>query len=158
MVAMSENDSIPSLENLINDKAAWLYFCPWYMNYLTSEQNNPVDNLIEIYQSDYCITLDELPDLKTYPIKESGEKVEPTPAIDFIPGDATGDKKVNVADFIAMKNSLVEMKNSDIPTLIVPTAFAYDVTGDGYFKIDDAVTLSKFLTGQKVKLTYYKGK
>ena len=38
------------------------------MNYLTSEQNNPVDNLIEIYNSDYCITLDELPDLKKYPI------------------------------------------------------------------------------------------
>ena len=50
MVAMTENDSIPSLENLVNDKAAWLYFCPWYMNYLTSEQNNPVDNLIEVYR------------------------------------------------------------------------------------------------------------
>lgn len=71
MVAMSENDSIPSLENLVNDKAAWLYFCPWYMNYLTSEQNNPVDNLIEIYNSEYCITLDELPDLKTYPISDT---------------------------------------------------------------------------------------
>ena len=73
MVTMSENDSIPSLENLVNDKAAWLYFCPWYMNYLTSEQNNPVDNLIEIYNSDYCITLDELPDLKSYPIEGSGD-------------------------------------------------------------------------------------
>ena len=30
------------------------------------------DNLIEIYQSDYCITLDELPDLKTYPINGAG--------------------------------------------------------------------------------------
>ena len=78
MVAMSENDSIPSLENLVNDKAAWLYFCPWYMNYLTSEQNNPVDNLIEVYQSDYCITLDELPDLKTYPLNGSQGTVTTT--------------------------------------------------------------------------------
>lgn len=75
MVTMSENDSIPSLENLVNDKAGWLYFCPWYMNYLTSEQNNPVDNLIEIYNSEYCITLDELPDLKKYPISGGGETV-----------------------------------------------------------------------------------
>ena len=45
------------------------------INYLTSEQNNPVDNLIEIYQSDYCITLDELPDLKSYPINGGGETV-----------------------------------------------------------------------------------
>ena len=73
MVTMSENDTIPSLENLVNDKAAWLYFCPWYMNYLTSEENNPVDNLVEIYKSDYCITLDELPDLKTYPISGEGK-------------------------------------------------------------------------------------
>lgn len=71
MVAMTENDSIPSLENLVNDKAAWLYFCPWYMNYLTSPDNNPEENLVEIYQSDYCITLDELPDLKKYPIDAS---------------------------------------------------------------------------------------
>lgn len=66
MVAMSENDSIPGLDNLINDRAAWLYFCPWYMNYLTSEQNNPLSNLKDIYQSEYCITLDELPDWDTY--------------------------------------------------------------------------------------------
>ena len=59
MVAMSENDSIPSLENLVNDKAAWLYFCPWYMNYLTSEQNNPVENLVEIYQSLSLIHISE---------------------------------------------------------------------------------------------------
>jgi mannan endo-1,4-beta-mannosidase len=50
------------------------------MNYLTSEQNNPVDNLIEVYQSDYCITLDELPDLKSYPINGSNEPAVTTTA------------------------------------------------------------------------------
>lgn len=78
MVTMSENDTIPSLENLLKDKAAWLYFCPWYMNYLTSEQNNPVDNLVEIYNSDYCITLDELPDLKSYPVSGADPTTEPS--------------------------------------------------------------------------------
>ncbi|MEN8906538.1 MAG: glycosyl hydrolase, partial [Clostridiales bacterium] len=66
MVAMSENDTIPQVSSLIDEMAGWLYFCPWYGWWLTSEQNNPVDWLIEIYQSDYCITLDELPNLKTY--------------------------------------------------------------------------------------------
>lgn len=74
-VAMSENDSIPALDNLVNEKAAWLYFCPWYGWWLTGEQNNPVENLIEIYQSEYCITLDELPDLSTYPITEGDTPV-----------------------------------------------------------------------------------
>lgn len=76
IVTMSENDSIPSLENLVNDKAAWLWFCPWYKNYLMSEQNNPVDNLKELYNSDYCITLDELPDLKSYPLNGVNEGTE----------------------------------------------------------------------------------
>ncbi len=64
MVVMSENDTIPSLENLLADKAAWLYFCPWYQRYLT-ELTDPAE-LKKIYTSDYCITLDELPDWDTY--------------------------------------------------------------------------------------------
>lgn len=82
MVAMSENDSIPTLKNLLEEKAAWLYFCPWYdggsdsINFLTNSVFNKPEDLKEMYQSDYCITLDELPDLKTY---ESSEKpTDPT--------------------------------------------------------------------------------
>ncbi|HEY9061040.1 MAG TPA: glycosyl hydrolase [Pseudobacteroides sp.] len=67
MVAMSENDTIPRVGNLTNEMAGWLYFCPWYGWWLTGEQNNPVAWLTEMYKSEYCITLDELPDLKTYP-------------------------------------------------------------------------------------------
>jgi mannan endo-1,4-beta-mannosidase len=67
MVAMTENDTIPQVSNLINEKAGWLYFCPWYGWWLTGEQNNPVNWLVQIYQSEYCITLDELPDLEKYP-------------------------------------------------------------------------------------------
>lgn len=77
-VAMSENDSIPALDNLVNEKAAWLYFCPWYGWWLTGEQNNPLDNLIEIYQSEYCITLDELPDLTAYPISTEDTQTKPS--------------------------------------------------------------------------------
>ncbi len=79
MVAMSENDSVPTLENLVAEKAGWLYFCPWYdggsdsTNFLTNPIFNKAEDLKELYQSDYCITLDELPDLGTYPI-EGGEE------------------------------------------------------------------------------------
>ncbi len=116
MVAMTENDTIPSLENLQNDKAAWLYFCPWYMNYLTSEQNNPVDNLVEMYQSDYCITLDELPDFRSYPI--TGEEPDTTdaPSTDDtddsdptagLAGDVNVDGDVNIADVILLNRSML---------------------------------------------------
>lgn len=109
MVAMSENDSIPSLENLVNDRAAWLYFCPWYMNYLTSEQNNPVDNLVEIYNSEYCITLDELPDLKSYPIDTEGASAvtgSTSEYEDALWGDANCDGEVNMADAVLIMQYL----------------------------------------------------
>jgi len=82
MVAMAENDSIPKLSKLIEEKAGWLYFCPWYdggsdnTNFVTNEFFNRKKDLIEMYQSDYCITLDELP--KTLYSEESEVPTFPT--------------------------------------------------------------------------------
>ena len=61
---MAENDSIPSLDNLLVEKAAWLYFCPWYNEWIMDQSKNDPADLKVIYNSDYCITLDELPNLK----------------------------------------------------------------------------------------------
>jgi mannan endo-1,4-beta-mannosidase len=72
MVGMFENDAIPSLANLVEEKAYWLYFCPWYTTHLT-HYNGDIEtpaykSLKEIYISDYCITLDELPDWKNFDV------------------------------------------------------------------------------------------
>lgn len=82
MIAMSENDSIPTLENLLTEKAGWLYFCPWYdggsdnINFLSNPVFNTVEDLTTMYQSDYCISLDELPEnLYSY---ESSGNTDPT--------------------------------------------------------------------------------
>lgn len=64
MVAMTENDTVPSLQNLTEEKSGWLYFCPWYGEHLMSSAFNYPATLTTLYQSDYVITLDELPDLK----------------------------------------------------------------------------------------------
>ncbi|CAM4515784.1 glycosyl hydrolase [Paenibacillus macerans] len=64
MVAMTENDTVPSVQNLTEEKAGWLYFCPWYGEHLMSTAFNYPETLKTLYQSDYVITLDELPDLK----------------------------------------------------------------------------------------------
>ncbi|PQP81712.1 beta-mannosidase [Paenibacillus sp. PCH8] len=64
MVAMTENDTIPSVQNLKEEKAGWLYFCPWYGEHLMSNAFNYPSTLKALYKSDYVITLDELPDLK----------------------------------------------------------------------------------------------
>ncbi|MDE6020378.1 MAG: glycoside hydrolase [Ruminococcus sp.] len=68
MISMAENDSFSTVDNLVNDKAAWLYFCTWYdggsdnINFLTNPVFNTEKDTIDMYQSEYCITLDELPE------------------------------------------------------------------------------------------------
>ncbi|MCR5706858.1 MAG: glycoside hydrolase [Ruminococcus sp.] len=67
MVSMAENDSFSTVGNLSEDKAGWLYFCTWYdgggkTNFLSDPIFNTKEDTIEMYQSDYCITLDELPE------------------------------------------------------------------------------------------------
>jgi len=63
MVAMTENDTVPNVQNLIDEKAGWLYFLPWYGEHLMSTAFNDPQTLTTLYQSSYVITLDELPDL-----------------------------------------------------------------------------------------------
>ncbi len=67
MVSMAENDSFSTVGNLTDEKAGWLYFCTWYdggsdnINFLSNPVFNTKEDTIAMYQSDYCITLDELP-------------------------------------------------------------------------------------------------
>lgn len=71
MIAMAENDSFSTVDNLTSEKAGWLYFCTWYdgngsaesdsPKFLTDPVFNTKEDTIAMYQSDYCITLDELP-------------------------------------------------------------------------------------------------
>lgn len=124
MVVMSENDTIPSLENLEKDKAAWLYFCPWYQRYLT--ELTGADELKEIYTSDYCITLDELPDWDAYdpelPPQTTTATQTTTAAVrttttasssgkknpDAMTGDVNCDKIVDVSDAVLLARLLAE--------------------------------------------------
>lgn len=121
MVAMAENDTIPSVDNLTVENAGWLYFCPWYGEHLMSERYQDADNLKEIYTSDYCITLDELPaDLyklsDTEPTTTTTTTTSKTTSsttttttttsdpsdTDIVYGDANLDGNVNIADAVAI--------------------------------------------------------
>jgi hypothetical protein len=61
MVALTENDVIPDIKNITNEGAWWLYFCPWYGEFLTSPTYNDPVLLNTIYNSNSVVTLDELP-------------------------------------------------------------------------------------------------
>ncbi len=142
MVAMSENDTIPSLENLLNDKACWLYFCPWYMNYLTSEQNNPVENLKEIYNSEYCITLDELPDIKNY-VSENTEPTDDTSDSKTLKGDANLDGSVDIADAVALASYVGDSEKNKLDPQGIINGDVQAV-GNGV-NANDALTIQQYL-------------
>ncbi|WP_260984607.1 glycosyl hydrolase [Paenibacillus xylanexedens] len=97
MVAMTENDTVPSVKNLTEEKAGWLYFLPWYGEHLMSEAFNYASTLKTLYQSDYVITLDELPDLKAN---------QPNPSAVISPGSATFDKETSHAEDITISLTL----------------------------------------------------
>lgn len=67
MISLAENDSFSTPDKLQEEAAGWLYFCTWYdggsdnTNFLTNPIFNTKEDTIAMYQSDYCITLDELP-------------------------------------------------------------------------------------------------
>jgi mannan endo-1,4-beta-mannosidase len=147
MVSMPENSTVPSLSNILTEKAYWLYFCIWYDNgsdnFLTGSDYNDYDTLKEMYQSDYCITLSELPDWKNYTSQSAPE---------FTPGDVNDDGVVNVFDSILLKKYLLD--DGDVPAVLA--ASPYDTDGNGIINSADLVLLNEFLTGKNVKLTYYK--
>ena len=63
-IVFHECGRIPTEEELKEAEAAWLFFMVWHTSWLTEEENQPLDALYQIYNSDYFITLDELPDFK----------------------------------------------------------------------------------------------
>ncbi len=61
-VPLHECDFIPDPDQLIEDNAKWTWFMTWTLDYL---KENTKDELKSIYNHDYVITLDELPDWDT---------------------------------------------------------------------------------------------
>lgn len=61
-IVYHECGTIPTEEQMTSSGANWLFFMVWHTDYITDSRNNDVDTLNEIYNSDYFITLDELPD------------------------------------------------------------------------------------------------
>lgn len=64
MVALTEVGSIPDVDNLIKDSAAWSWFMPWYGAYTRNSTNNSLDLWKKMFAHAYVITLDEMPSLK----------------------------------------------------------------------------------------------
>lgn len=66
MVTISESGSFPDVDNLIKDAAGWSWFMPWTGDFTRLAKYNSLDLWKKMLASDYVLTLDEMPNLKTY--------------------------------------------------------------------------------------------
>lgn len=81
MVVLSENGTMIDPELSVRDRAMWGYFCTWSGEFVMvdglkkkySEAYTEIDMLSKVYNSEYVVTRDELPDLKSYPIRDDAK-------------------------------------------------------------------------------------
>ncbi len=163
MIGIMENSTIPSVANITTEKATWLYFCTWYDNgqdnFISGDNYNDASAVKEMYESELCITLDELPaDLytaggtsqpSTKPPVQTTAPAKPTEPATTAPnaavtliGDANCDGKVTIADSTAILQSI---GNSDEYSLTDVGAANADCCNPG-----DGVTAADALSIQRL--------
>ncbi|GGH49641.1 hypothetical protein GCM10008014_14220 [Paenibacillus silvae] len=145
MVAMTENDTVPSVKNLTEEKAGWLYFCPWYGEHLMSDAFNYPATLKTLYQSDYVITLDELPDLKVN---------QPNPSASISPESASFDKAAGAGQDITITLTLNGHQLTNISKGGVHLVSGQDYTASGSTVVFNSSYLSTLPVGQS-SLTFH---
>lgn len=142
MVSMAENDTIPATDNMIVEDAYWLYVCPWYDGgedggtAFLGDAYQDKDEFTKFYQSDLCITLDELPeDLYNFSGDSSeDEKPEKT---------TTGTENTTTSDGETETKTTASVSSTDSGD--TPDAGNGDANGDGKTTIADCVSILQFL-------------
>ena len=66
IVALTENGCLFDIDDAISVNTKWAWFMLWNGDFITTDRYNDDDMIKEVYNSEYVITLDELPDLKNY--------------------------------------------------------------------------------------------
>ena len=166
MVAMAENDSIPSKDNMEIEHAFWLYFCPWYdsqdARFVTGENYQDKAEVKKLYNSDFCITLDGLPDdlfSKTVTPGTTGTTTTTTtqtttsttvtggslPAVTWGDTDCSGD--VDVRDAVLLARGVGDDKTLKEGELTDEGKANSEVTHDGKLDAGDLSKLMRYLAG-----------
>ncbi|MDM8001907.1 MAG: glycosyl hydrolase [Bacteroidota bacterium] len=70
LITLSENGPVPDPDKLVADRAHWSWFMPWYGSFIRDGIKNPLSHWQKVMAHDYVVTLDEMPDLKNYPLSD----------------------------------------------------------------------------------------
>jgi mannan endo-1,4-beta-mannosidase len=68
LVAMTENGCLADPELMNRDGAMWSFWCVWNGDFATTEKYTEFDMLRAVYGSEFVLTHEALPDLKSYPV------------------------------------------------------------------------------------------
>lgn len=124
-----ETGKLPTIEEFEKNKNVWSWFLVWHSEWIM--ENNDPANLKALYNSDTVITLDELPDLKTYS----------TSAKRRVNGDVNNDDKLDVKDVIRSQKYI----NGDAKANV----YYADVNLDNEVTVKDVIRLQKMINGDE---------
>ncbi len=77
IITMSETGIIPDPDLLDDQGARWNWFCTWSGDFIRDGEHNESSHIIKVYQHEYVLTLDELPDFATYEPTDYSDGEEP---------------------------------------------------------------------------------
>lgn len=119
IIALTENGVVFDIDNVMASGTKWAWFNTWNGSFITkngafSDEYTEAEVLKKTYQSDYVITLDELPDWSSYHTD--------TPENDSSEGDVNADGRFDIADVVLLQKWLLAVpdthlanwKNSDL--------------------------------------------
>ena len=145
-VCLHENGPIPDPEKMKADGAKWLWFMTWHTSFIDSDPINTAGYLKQVYNSDYMLTLDEIPDVYHYAVKAAdpqpeGDKPDDTPVLR---GDVNADGKIDKADIGLLRDHLITAA-----ALNEQQAARADLDGNGRVDAADLTLLKRQFVTQK---------
>ncbi len=142
-VCLHENGPIPDPEKMKADGAKWLWFMTWHTSFIDSDPINTASYLRQVYNSDYMLTLDELPDIYNY---ASAVKDEPKdePQQNQMKGDLNGDGKIDNIDVALLLQHLLTKQPLD-----QAQASAADLDGNKLLAASDLTALKQLVRKQQ---------
>ena len=132
-VCLHENGPIPDPDKLKADGAKWLWFMTWHTSFIDSNAINTADYLKKVYNSEYLLSLDELPDVYHY------QTAEPDPPVS-VKGDINGDGAFNIADAVLLQKWLLHAETE------LADWQAGDLCEDGRLSVYDLIKMREMLT------------
>lgn len=132
-VCLHENGPVPDPDKLEADSSKWLWFMTWHTSFVDNHAINTAEYLNKVYNSDYVLTLDEIPDIYNYHSSDEDRS--------GIKGDINNDGAVNVADAVLLEGQLLGRS-----PLLKEQAQPADINDDKLVDIFDMVMMRKLLT------------